>query len=98
MNDLIRRQDVLDEIVRFSTEEGASVECSQLYCDVHNMPNVLRNKTNGEVNEQEREDMKAFDKAESEETETWNGIHAQITAPKGTFERIWNNADKENEE
>lgn len=32
-------------------------------------------------------------KAESEETETWNGIHAQITAPKGTFERIFNNAD-----
>ena len=49
MNDLIRRQDVLDEITRFSTEEGSSVECSQLYCDVHNMPNVLRNKTNGEV-------------------------------------------------
>lgn len=49
MNDLIRRQDVLDEIVRFSTEEGSSVECQKLYCNVHNMPNVLRNKTNGEV-------------------------------------------------
>lgn len=49
MRDLIDRQDVLDEIVRFSTEEGSSVECSQLYCDVNNMPNVLRNKTNGEV-------------------------------------------------
>lgn len=49
MNDLIRRQDVLDEIIRFSTEEASSVECSQLYCDIHNMPNVLRNKTNGEV-------------------------------------------------
>lgn len=34
-------------------------------------------------------------KAESEETETWNGIHAQITAPKGTFERIWNDAESE---
>lgn len=30
MNDLIRRQDVLDEIIRFSTEEGSRVECSQL--------------------------------------------------------------------
>lgn len=49
MRDLIDRQDVLDEIVRFSTEEGSSVECQQLYCDIHNMPNVLRNKTNGEV-------------------------------------------------
>jgi len=49
MNDLIRRQDVLDEITRFSTEEGSSVECSQLYCDVNNMPNVLLNKTNGEI-------------------------------------------------
>ena len=49
MRDLIDRQDVLDEIVRFSTEEGSSVECSQLYCDVNNMPNVLRNKTNGEI-------------------------------------------------
>ena len=49
MNDLIDRRDVLDEIVRFSTEEGSSVECQRLYCDVHNMPNVLCNKTNGEV-------------------------------------------------
>lgn len=36
-------------------------------------------------------------KAESEETETWNGIHAQITAPKGTFERIFNDADDDND-
>lgn len=49
MRDLIDRQDVLDEIVRFSTEEGSSVECQQLYCDIHNMPNIFRNKTNGEV-------------------------------------------------
>jgi len=34
---------------------------------------------------------------ESEETETWNGIHAQITAPKGTFERIFNDADDDND-
>lgn len=49
MAELINKQDVLNEIVRFSTEEGSSVECQQLYCDVNNMPNVLRNKTNGEV-------------------------------------------------
>jgi len=35
-------------------------------------------------------------KAESEETETWSGMHAQITAPKGTFERIFNDADDDN--
>ena len=34
---------------------------------------------------------------ESEETETWNGIHAQITAPKGTFERIFNDTDDDND-
>jgi len=34
---------------------------------------------------------------ESEETETWNGIHGQITAPKGTFERIFNEADDDND-
>lgn len=49
MAELINKQDVLNEIVRFSTEEGSSVECQQLYCDVNNMPNVLCNKTNGEV-------------------------------------------------
>lgn len=32
-------------------------------------------------------------KMESEETETWNSMHGQITAPKGTFERIFNDAD-----
>ena len=30
---------------------------------------------------------------EQKETETWHGIHAQITAPNGTFERIFNDAD-----
>ena len=34
---------------------------------------------------------------ESEDTETWNGIHAQITAPKGTFEKIFNDADDDND-
>jgi hypothetical protein len=38
--DYISRQDVLSEIIRFSTEEGSSVECQQLYCDVNNMPSV----------------------------------------------------------
>lgn len=34
---------------------------------------------------------------EPQETETWNGYHAQITAPKGTFERIFNDADDDND-
>lgn len=38
--DTISRKDALAEIIRFSTEEGASVECQQLYCDVNNMPSV----------------------------------------------------------
>lgn len=32
-------------------------------------------------------------KKADKETETWNGIHTQATAPKGTFERIFNEAD-----
>ena len=43
-DDCISRQDVLSEIIRFSTEEGASVECQQLYCDVNNMPSVTPQK------------------------------------------------------
>lgn len=31
--------------------------------------------------------------AKMEETETWNSMHGQITVPKGTFERIFNDAD-----
>ena len=34
---------------------------------------------------------------ENEETETWKGIHAQLTVPKGTFEQIFNDADDEND-
>ena len=30
-----------------------------------------------------------------EESETWNGFHGQVTAPKGTFERIYNDAKME---
>ena len=37
------------------------------------------------------------DVVESMKGETWNGIHAQITAPKGTFERIFNDADDDND-
>ena len=33
--------------------------------------------------------------SETQETETWNGIHAQITAPKGTFDKIWEEAESE---
>ena len=32
---------------------------------------------------------------ESGETETWNGIHAQITAPKGTFDKIFNDTEED---
>lgn len=46
-DDCISRQDVLSEIIRFSTEEGASVECQQLYCDVNNMPPVTPIKPKG---------------------------------------------------
>lgn len=31
------------------------------------------------------------------DTETWNGYHRQVTAPKGTFERIFNAADNDND-
>ena len=30
-------------------------------------------------------------------TETWNGYHGQITAPKGTFERIISDTDDEDD-
>ena len=29
--------------------------------------------------------------------ETWNGIHAQVTAPKGTFEKIYKECDTEDD-
>ena len=32
------------------------------------------------------------------ETETWNGIHGQITAPKGTFKKIFDDAESEDDE
>ena len=46
-DDCISRQDVLSEIIRFSTEEGSSVECQQLYCDVNNMPSVTSIRPKG---------------------------------------------------
>lgn len=35
---------------------------------------------------------------EPQETETWNGIHGQIIAPKGTFERIFNDVDDDDDD
>lgn len=47
-----------------------------------------------QIKERSKDDfLKLCEEQEKEETETWNGIHAQVTAPKGTFERIFNNAD-----
>ena len=31
--------------------------------------------------------------ADGGDTETWNGYHGQVTAPKGTFKRIYEDAD-----
>ena len=31
--------------------------------------------------------------ADDADTETWNGYHGQVTAPKGTFKRIYADAD-----
>lgn len=31
------------------------------------------------------------------ELETWEGIHAQVTVPKGTFDKIWNEAEDNDE-
>jgi hypothetical protein len=33
-----------------------------------------------------------------EDTETWNSFHGQITAPKGTFKKIWDEAEEDQEE
>lgn len=46
------------------------------------------------LNEQEKRATEEMDKAEYAEYEEWNGIHAQITAPKGTFEKIFNDAEE----
>ena len=32
------------------------------------------------------------------ETETWDGYHGQITAPKGTFKKIYEDAESEDKE
>ena len=45
------------------------------------------------VEQRERELMKAFDE---EETEVWQGYGRTIKAPKGTFDKIFN--DEEGEE
>ena len=58
--DAISKKDVLSEIIRFSTEEGASVECQQLYCDVNNMPPVTPIRAKGHWIENAEEYYKAI--------------------------------------
>jgi hypothetical protein len=55
--DYISRQDVLSEIIRFSTEEGSSVECQQLYCDVNNMPSATPIRPKGHWKTDRQGDM-----------------------------------------
>ena len=33
---------------------------------------------------------------EPQKTETWNSMHGQTTVPEGTFERIFNDEDEDN--
>lgn len=35
---------------------------------------------------------------ELEQCEVWDGIHGQVIAPKGTFDKIWEEAEKEEQE
>lgn len=46
------------------------------------------------------EHYKAIDMAIKalEQCEVWNGIHGQVVAPKGTFDKIWEDADKAEQE
>lgn len=40
MAEYIKKEDVLKEVVRFSTEEGSDTVCSKLYCDMGLMPTI----------------------------------------------------------
>lgn len=39
------------------------------------------------------EETSTIIEADGGDTETWNGYHGQVTAPKGTFKRIYADAD-----
>ena len=45
-----------------------------------------------DINKQEKEETEKMDKAEYEE---WQGYHGNVIAPKGTFEKIWNDAKED---
>ena len=38
--DLISRQAAIDAVIRFSTEEGASVQCTDLYTEINSLPSA----------------------------------------------------------
>lgn len=40
MTEYIKKEDVLKEVVRFSTEEGSNTVCSKLYCNMGLMPTI----------------------------------------------------------
>ena len=36
-----------------------------------------------------------YNDSENNDTEIWHGFHGQVVAPKGTFEKIWNEAKED---
>ena len=44
--------------------------------------------------ERQKSEDKHIEK-ENNDTEIWHGIHGQVVAPKGTFEKIWNDAKED---
>lgn len=67
-------------------------ECGESFCLIDGTP------TDNLYNFCPNCGAKMFESQESEETEVWNSIHGQVTAPKGTFERIYNEAKEDENE
>ena len=87
--------DALQNAIRLPEGHGNLIDVSELTPDADYEDGIF-----GAVSCQqivEAEVIIEADEEENEETETWNGIHAQITAPKGTFERLFNDTDDDND-
>ncbi len=103
--DVISRQAVLDKKELVELEDGQSFYCISPE-DVKSLPPVNPQEpkycdrnicTKNEYNGIGCNECEVTKSQEPQETETWNGYHGQITAPKGTFERIFNDADDDND-
>ena len=91
-----REQKICDKYSK--RDENNKVHCKECPLNKGQGSYNFRCKANSHYDRKTGEweyDENNYNDSENNDTEIWHGIHGQVIAPKGTFEKIWNEAKED---